>query len=120
MTAERFVFTELHTNDTRQARAFYAALLGWEYKEVPVASDEYALITSDGSTFGAMTTSKASPPSWLAYIGVTDVHAATAKARALGATIEVDCQKFGGFGTLSVIADPTGARVGLWQEATRK
>ncbi len=119
MTATRFVFTELRTDDTRRARAFYASLLGWEYTEVPAVSGDYAFVSSGGATFGAVT-ADAGPPRWLAYVGVEDVRAATTKARALGARVEVDCQAFGGLGTLSVIVDPTGARVGLWQERTRK
>lgn len=119
MTTTRFVFTELHASDVHKARAFYAALLGWEYREVLGVAD-YALIHSSGATFGAVAAAKPGASSWLAYVGVDDVEAATARARALGATIEVECRVFGRFGTLSVIIDPVGARVGLWQEASRK
>src|SRR5262249_41735198 len=99
--------------DTRKARAFYTALFGWEYTEVPAVAGDYAFVSSGGTTFGAVTAANTDPPSWLAHVGVEDVRAATVKARALGARGEVECQPFGRLGTLSVIVDPTGARVGL-------
>jgi len=99
--------------DTRKARAFYTALFGWEYTEVPAVAGDYAFVSSGGTTFGAVTAANTDPPSWLAHVGVEDVRAATVKARALGARVEVECQPFGRLGTLSVIVDPTGARVGL-------
>src|SRR5262249_12297181 len=51
----------------------------------------------------------------LAYIGVSDIVAATAKARALGARIEVEPRAVGELGRLSVLIDPAGARLALWQ-----
>ena len=60
------------------------------------------------------------PDQSLAYVGVADVKAATDKAKKLGATIEVECRRFGDMGTLSVLVDPTGARFALWQEASER
>jgi hypothetical protein len=41
--------------------------------------------------------------------------AATKKARALGATVTKDVDEVKDMGWLSIIADPTGAMLGLWQ-----
>jgi len=119
MKPTKFVYTELHTDDAPKARAFYADLLGWEYQDVPRAPTDYALIRSGGEVFGGIAGRSSTPPLWLPYIGVADVKAMTTKAKVLGAKIEVECREFGGFGTLTVLADPTGARVGLWQEARK-
>jgi predicted enzyme related to lactoylglutathione lyase len=110
-------YTELHTSEPQRARAFYGDLLGWTYSDVPGPTESYAFISGTGGMVGGIASSSGAASSWLPYISVADVGAMTAKAKALGAAIEVDCQAFGGLGTLSVIRDPTGARVGLWQEA---
>jgi predicted enzyme related to lactoylglutathione lyase len=59
------------------------------------------------------------PSSWLAYVSVDDINAATEKARKLGATVMREPMEVMGAGWLSIIVDPTGATLGLWQ-ATRK
>jgi uncharacterized protein len=47
---------------------------------------------------------------------VDNVAAATAKAKSLGAMICKDITEVPGEGSFSIIADPTGAAIGLWQE----
>jgi uncharacterized protein len=55
------------------------------------------------------------PSAWLAYVLVDDIKAATEKARSLGATVKRDVTEVMGAGWLSIIADPTGATLGLWK-----
>jgi predicted enzyme related to lactoylglutathione lyase len=55
------------------------------------------------------------PSAWLAYVEVADIAAATQKARSLGATIMQDVTEVMGMGWLSILIDPTGAALGLWQ-----
>jgi predicted enzyme related to lactoylglutathione lyase len=52
---------------------------------------------------------------WLAYVRVDDVKAATKSARDLGGRVLQDVTKVPNYGWLSVIADPTGTALGLWQ-----
>ena len=47
---------------------------------------------------------------------VDDVAAATAKAKSLGATV---CKDVMGAGSFSIIIDPAGAAIGLWQEKAK-
>jgi predicted enzyme related to lactoylglutathione lyase len=51
----------------------------------------------------------------MAYVLVDDISAATHKAKALGATVLKDATEVAGMGWFSIIADPTGAALGLWQ-----
>jgi len=46
---------------------------------------------------------------------VDDIAAATAKAKSLGATVMRDVTEVMGMGWFSIITDPTGAALGLWQ-----
>jgi hypothetical protein len=58
------------------------------------------------------------PPAWMAYVGVDDIVATTAKARSLGAAIVQDVVEVGDYGWMSVITDPTGATLALWKAKT--
>jgi predicted enzyme related to lactoylglutathione lyase len=55
------------------------------------------------------------PSSWLAYVEVADIAASTEKAKKLGAKVMKDVTDVMGMGKLSIIVDPTGAALGLWQ-----
>jgi predicted enzyme related to lactoylglutathione lyase len=55
------------------------------------------------------------PSAWMAYVAVDDVKAATAKVKSLGGSVMKDVTEVTGMGWFSVITDPTGAMLGLWQ-----
>jgi predicted enzyme related to lactoylglutathione lyase len=55
------------------------------------------------------------PSAWMAYVLVDDIKAATAKAKELGANVMKDSVEVMGAGIFSIIADPTGAMLGIWQ-----
>jgi predicted enzyme related to lactoylglutathione lyase len=77
----------------------------------------YTMIGVGEGTGGGMmkTPAPGVPTAWLPYVLVDDVAAATAKAKSLGATVCKDITEVMGEGFFSVIADPTGATIGLWQ-----
>jgi predicted enzyme related to lactoylglutathione lyase len=77
----------------------------------------YTLINvGEGTGGGMMQHPMADAPSvWLPYVLVDDIVGATAKAKSLGATVVQDVMEVMGEGSLSVIIDPTGAALGLWQ-----
>jgi uncharacterized protein len=113
-----FVHVELQTKDLPRAKDFYSGLFDWKMEDVPMAGGgTYTLIQVGKGTGGGMYANQDSaiPPAWLAYVGVDDVKASTAKARELGAIIVVDCMEVGGFGWMSVFLDPTGATLAIWQ-----
>jgi predicted enzyme related to lactoylglutathione lyase len=55
------------------------------------------------------------PSAWMAYVQVDDLKAATGKARSLGATVMKEATEVMGAGSFSIITDPTGAMLGLWE-----
>jgi uncharacterized protein len=57
------------------------------------------------------------PSSWLAYVEVDNITAATQKAKSLGAKITMDVMELPGIGWMSIIVDPTGATLALWKPA---
>jgi predicted enzyme related to lactoylglutathione lyase len=46
---------------------------------------------------------------------VDDIDRATKRAKKLGATVSREVTAVEGMGWLSIIIDPTGARLGLWE-----
>jgi len=116
--ANPFVHVELHTNDPAKAKAFYSKLFGWKLQDMPMpGGGTYTMIEVGEGTGGGMMTAQpaGSPPRWQAYVGVDDVVASTRKAKELGAKVMMDKTEVGDFGFMSVIIDPTGAAIALWQ-----
>lgn len=122
--ANPFVHVELQTKDLPKAKAFYGQLFDWKLEDIPMPDGQgsYTMITVGEGTGGGMFVNPdpAVPPHWAAYVGVDDVRASTARAKALGATIVVDVMEVGDYGWMSVFVDPTGAPLALWQSKPRK
>ena len=119
-----FVHVELQTKDLPKAKDFYSKLFAWKLEEMPMPGGQgaYTMISVGDGTGGGMFENPDPnvPPHWLAYVGVDDVRAMTAKAKELGATVCMDVMEVGDFGLMSVIADPTGATLAMWQEKPKK
>jgi len=115
--ANAFVHVELNTTDVDKAKAFYGKLFDWTLEDVPMGDSAYTMIkVGEGTAGGIMKHPVPGAPSaWLAYVAVDDIKAATAKAKALGARIMTDVTEVMGMGWLSILIDPTGAALGLWQ-----
>jgi predicted enzyme related to lactoylglutathione lyase len=115
--ANPFVHVELHTGDIAKAKAFYSGLFDWNLQDLPMpgGGGSYTMINVGEGTGGGMMNDPGIAPTWLAYIGVADVVAATAKARSLGATVIQDVMEVGEYGRMSVMTDPTGATFALWE-----
>ncbi|MGO4885489.1 MAG: VOC family protein [Bryobacteraceae bacterium] len=112
-----FVHVELNTTDVEKSKDFYSQLFDWALEDMPMGVDDYTVIKVGKGTGGGIMKHPVpgAPSMWMAYVAVDDIAAATAKARALGATIVVENHKVQEMGWLSIFTDPTGAMLGLWQ-----
>jgi predicted enzyme related to lactoylglutathione lyase len=116
-----FVHVELNTTDVDKAKTFYGKLFSWKLEDVQMGpAGAYTMIKVGSGTGGGIMKHPVpgAPSSWLAYVQVDDIQAATAKAKSLGATIMKDVTEVPGAGWLSIITDPTGAVLGLWKNKT--
>jgi predicted enzyme related to lactoylglutathione lyase len=117
--ANPFVHIELHTGDLARAKDFYSRLFDWKLEDIPAPGGEmpYTMINVGEGTGGGMFAfpEGTEPPHWLAYVGVDDIEASTRKARELGATVLQDVMEIGKYGRMSVIRDPAGAEIAMWQ-----
>lgn len=118
MMANPFVHVELTTADPDKAKSFYGALFGWTLNDVEMGPGfVYTMIDVGEGTGGGLMKAPAPdvPTAWLPYVLVDDLRAATDKAQTLGATLRHDVTEVPNTGWFSIIADPTGAVIGLWQ-----
>jgi hypothetical protein len=115
--ANPFVHVELNTTDVDKAKAFYGDLFDWTLEDAPMPEGTYTMIKVGEGTGGGMMKHPVpgAPSAWLPYVQVTDIAAATQKAASLGATIMKDVTEVMGMGSLSILIDPTGAALGLWE-----
>jgi predicted enzyme related to lactoylglutathione lyase len=112
--ARRVVHIELHTGDLAGARAFYERLLGGRFEAVGPPDRPYLTMDLGGGVGGGIVECGVRPPTWLPYVGVQDIRTATALAADLGAAVLLDPRE-GPAGWRSVVADPAGGEIGLWQ-----
>ena len=118
--ANPFVHVELNTTDVAGAKSFYGKLFDWKLQDVPMPDGAYTIIEVGEGTGGGLMKHPipGAPSTWLAYVLVDDVQMATARAKSLGATMLKDVTEVPGRGWFSLISDPTGATLGLWQNKT--
>jgi len=118
-----FVHIELSTNDLDKAKKFYSALLDWKLIDMPMPDGgTYTMIDVGEGTGGGMMKHPmpGAPSMWMAYVQVDNLDAATKKAEQLGAKVIKEKTEVPGFGWFSMIVDPTGAMLALWEAKPRK
>ncbi len=115
--ANPFVHVELNTTDLDKSKSFYGQLFDWKLEDMPMGPESYTVIQVGQGTGGGMMKHPVpgAPSAWLAYVLVDDIHVSTKKAASLGAKVMKDVTEVPGMGWLSILIDPTGAALGLWQ-----
>jgi len=115
--ANPFVHVELNTTDLEKAKGFYGKLFDWQLEDMQGPMGTYTIIKVGEGTGGGMMKHPmpGAPTLWIPYVLVTDVAAATQKAKSLGATVIKDKTEVQTMGWFSIITDPTGGTLGLWQ-----
>ncbi len=116
-----FCWTQLLCRDTAAVAPFYSGLVGWE-----VGTSEY---TYEGaltckrpgdewplcSILGKPAEAPEDRDQWLPYVNVESCAESTARAEQLGATLTLGVTDLHGMGIFSVLTDPAGAQIALWQ-----
>lgn len=113
-----FVHAELNTTDVDKAKAFYQKLFDWKLEDMPMEEGmTYTVIGVGEGTGGGMMKQMipGAPSDWMPYVAVSDIKASTKKAKSLGANVLRDVTEVKDMGWLSILKDPTGALIGLWQ-----
>lgn len=113
-----WIWMQLLTHDPRQAADFYRKLAGYQVVEVATPSrlNDYVL-TSKGYARATVRHIPADKPdvrpSWLPYVRVQSVSESVTRARELGGQVLIAPRPELLGGRVAVVADPTGAAIGL-------
>jgi predicted enzyme related to lactoylglutathione lyase len=105
--------------DVEAGRAFYTAVFGWTYGEIPgMELSEYGTFHGGGDPLGGlgglMGAPEGTPSHWVVYFGTADVDAAVAAVERLGGGVTqpaVDTP----YGRMAFVTDPFGAPFALHQ-----
>src|SRR6185503_6528861 len=99
-----FIHVELNSTDVEKSKAFYRKLFDWDLEDVPMKDYDYTMIKVGEGTGGGIMKQlmPGAPSSWLAYVEVDDINAATKKAKSLGAKIMKDVTQVMDMGWLSI------------------
>jgi predicted enzyme related to lactoylglutathione lyase len=111
-----FSWAELATTDAGGAKAFYTALLGWDYEDNPVGEGQvYSMARRDGRYVAALFEGSDGPPHWNCYVTVESVDTTAALAGEHGGGVLAEPFDVMDVGRMAVVADPTGAALCLWE-----
>jgi uncharacterized protein len=114
--ANPFVHMELTTPDLAKSKEFYSKLFGWKITDNDMGdSMTYSTFKPDDGPGGGMFTMPGVPNMWLPYVGVKDINEATRQATGLGAKIIRGPQEVPNMGWFTIISDPNGTGIALWQ-----
>jgi predicted enzyme related to lactoylglutathione lyase len=113
--ANPFFWYELMTSDPSAAKAFYAAVVGWEPQDLGGPHAGYTILNAGGRAVGGMmrlpeeACEKGATPGWMGYVRVDDTDAAASALEAAGGRVLRDPADIPEVGRFAVVADPGGA-----------
>jgi uncharacterized protein len=118
-----WIWSSLLARNTDHETGFYRALFGYDVFDLPPeeSSDNshHVILASDDFARAGIHSLPADTvhrhPHWLNFIRVDDVAAASVKAIALGGKVLVEPREDRHGGQLAVIADPSGAPIGVME-----
>ncbi len=116
----KFVWFEHASSDPKKAQKFYAEVIGW--KVLPWGDSTYEMIQAGDtpeSMIGGYTTPRAGEKAhWISYVSVDDVDATAKAAAANGGKVLEEPHDLPDVGRTARIADPQGAELYLFRNAS--
>jgi hypothetical protein len=115
-----FGWVDLATTDVPAAKAFYGGLFGWTSVDLPMGPDyAYTQLLKDGKVVAGLGPMPPGGPqmpvAWSSYVIVEDADAIVAAVPGAGGQVIAPAMDVMTQGRLAMVADPSGAVVGLWQ-----
>jgi uncharacterized protein len=112
----RFVWHDLHTPNRAGSQEFYGKVAGWTVQSWD-QDPSYQMFATKGGPLGGAVEDRSGTPQWLAYIGTTDIDAATDAAVRLGGRVQTAPTALPNGGRYAVLVDPQGAAFGIHASA---
>lgn len=119
----RFCWVDLATSDEGAAKSFYGRLFGWTVRDRSAGAGRFSTFTQDHAAVASLyqltraQIEHGVPSHWTPYVSVADIDAAAARVPGLGGQVVVAPFDVTGMARVSLIADPAGALIGLWEES---
>jgi uncharacterized protein len=116
-------WVDLMTSDTAKSRAFYRDLFGWEAQDPNPEFGGYFNFTKNGVLVaGCMSAQPDSgmPDAWSIYLATDDAVKTVDATATNGGQVYTGTMAVGDLGTMAMVADPSGAAIGIWQPGTHK
>jgi uncharacterized protein len=117
----RVCWADLATDDQGAAKLFYGRLFGWTAQDRRAGKGQFSIFTHRDAPFGSLyqltrkQIERGVPSHWTPYVSVVDVDATASIVVGMGGEVIVPPHEVAGFARISLISDPTGALIGLWQ-----
>jgi predicted enzyme related to lactoylglutathione lyase len=109
-------WADLTVPDLEAAKAFYGAVLGWEFQQFGEEFGGYALARAKGAAAAGVGPQQAgTTPSWTLYLASDNVDSTAEAIGENGGTVVLPPGDVGPLGRLLIATDPTGAAFGVWQ-----
>jgi hypothetical protein len=116
----RFIWHDLATSNTDAAASFYTQVTPWK-TQAGEFNPNYTMWANDGQPLGGLVPlsdelkARGVPPHWMPYVRVYDVDACSRQVKALGGQVRMGPHEVPNVGSWSVISDPHGATIGLYE-----
>ena len=113
-------WADLVVTDVERAKAFYAAVLGWQFEAADPAFGGYTIATAKGAAVAGVGPRQAAgiPSEWTLYFASDDVGATAEAVTAGGGGFLMEPHDVGELGRMCIAIDPAGAVFGVWQAGT--
>lgn len=111
--AGQLVHFEIAAGDTARARAFWSALLGWEFQQSPGGMD-YQMAQISETTGSAIYAADGDARGTRAYFDVDDIRTGRERVGELGGQAG-DAMPVPGMGWFAICTDTEGNEFGIWQ-----
>ena len=118
----KFVWADLFTTDPAVAAKFYEGLFGWTGKTIARDGHSYVLLHHEGRPLAGIVprplrNGPAARARWVGYLAVDDVARTLAATTKAGGAVLAPARDFPRRGTQAIVADNTGAVLGLLHSA---
>ncbi|MEN3344215.1 MAG: uncharacterized protein V7635_791 [Arthrobacter sp.] len=115
-------WTDLQTRDVEAAKAFYAAVFGWRYEDLPTPDGRsYSQAFLDDALVTVIAPQNPQQEAarldgqWNVYFAVNDAQQLAAEVPHAGGTLEFGPEAVNGTGVMVFFAPPGGGTTGAWQ-----
>ena len=117
-----FGWVDLVSTDVDAAKAFYGGLFGWDFEDIPTPmGPSYTMCSLGGSKVAGIgpqppdMAAAGAPSMWNSYVIVEDLDATCEAVGPAGGAVVMPAMDVMSEGRMAMVADPSGAVVGLWQ-----